>query len=142
MVFFYNRHPLSTSTNNGVDMSANTTSRQLTIDGATVDALSANDDIRNGGYETTLNKCSRSVYALCQEYQFGIGRKEAARLFTSAERGRVNIITFLGNIFLDSMENDAIDKFYTVYDRDRNVTSILRELRKDTRNGSYSRLVL
>ena len=63
----------STSTNNGVDRRVDTTSRQLTIGRATVDALSVNDGIGNGGYETTLSKYPRSLYVLWQEYQFGIG---------------------------------------------------------------------
>ena len=36
--------------------------------------------------------------------------------------------------------NDDIDKIYHVYDRSRSVAQILREIRKDAKNGGHPKL--
>ena len=77
---------------------SNTTTRGGTQHTSTVsgDSASGSNDNDDGisvyciAYETTLSKCPRSLYILLQEYQFDIGGRKPARLFTSEERGRLN----------------------------------------------------
>ena len=100
-------------------------------------------------FHTTLCKCPRSLYVLWQEYQFGIGGRKPARLFNSAERGKVKFNYCLRKHFWTLMEkmirngytfNTAIDKIYSVYDRSRSVTQILRCIRNDAKNGGHPQL--
>ena len=43
-------------------------------------------------YHTTLSKCPKSLYVLWQEYEFGIGGRKPAKLFSAMERGKVKYI--------------------------------------------------
>ena len=72
-----------------------------------------------------------------------------ARLFNSAERGKVKFNYCLRKHFWTFMQkmirnantfNTAIDKIYSVYDRSRSVTQILRCIRNDAKNGGHPQL--
>ena len=101
------------------------------------------------GYATTLTKCPKTLYVLWQEYEFGVGGRRPARLFNATERGRVKFNYSLRKGFWQLMDrmirnghtfNGAIDKIYSVYDRSRSVTEILRQIRKDAKTGGHPQL--
>ena len=92
-----------------------------------------------------LSPTPRTLYVLWQEYQFGIGGRKAARLFTREERGRVkhkyhrrkvvwDLVSRLINAGLTAQV--ACDRLYNVYGDDKTVTTIINRLKQDTRNGT------
>lgn len=109
---------------------------------------------RGGGsssipYESTLCKCPKSLHVLWQEYEFGVGGRKAAKTFSSKERGAVKFNYSLRNHFWMLMNRmisrgythtSAIDKIYSVYGTHLSATNILREIRKDTKNGGHAEL--
>ena len=40
-------------------------------------------------YQATLGKCPESLFVLWQEFEFGIGGRKPAKLFSTAERDKV-----------------------------------------------------
>ena len=133
----------------------NSSVRRLTIQpisrgvARTMTGPSVGNDGITGGYTSTLCKRSKSLYVLWQEYEFGIGGRKAAKIFSAEERGKVKFNYSLRKHYWELMVrlirsghifNTAIDKIYSVYDRSRSVTLILRELRKDSRTGGYPQL--
>ena len=100
-------------------------------------------------YQATLSKCPRSLFVLWQEFEFGIGGRKPAKLFSNAERGKVRYSYSLRKHFWSLMQkmirngytfNSAIDKIYDVYDRSRSVTKILRQIRIDSKSGGHPQL--
>ena len=100
-------------------------------------------------YQATLSKCPKSLFVLWQEFEFGIGGRKPAKLFSTAERGKVRYSYSLRKHFWTLMQNmirngytfnSAIDKIYDVYDRSRSVTQILRLIRNDSKNGGHPQL--
>ena len=100
-------------------------------------------------FESTLCKCPKSLHVLWEEYEFGVGGRKAAKLFSSRERGRVKFNYSLRNHFWLLMSRmiqrgythtAAIDKIYNVYGTNLSATQILREIRKDTKNGGHPQL--
>jgi hypothetical protein len=84
------------------------------------------------------------LYELWREYEFGLaeGRKRA-RDYTSAERGANKVSFCRRKKFWDlvdllirrgSNSDTAIDRIYTVYGKNSNVTKILNELARDSIN--------
>jgi hypothetical protein len=53
--------------------------------------MNVENEIDNAGdnYVSTLSPTLRTLYILWQEYEFGIGGRKPARVFTPAERGKV-----------------------------------------------------
>jgi hypothetical protein len=55
-----------------------------------VRAMNVENENNDGdNYVSTLSPTPRTLYILWQEYEFGIGGRRPARLFTPAERGKV-----------------------------------------------------
>ena len=93
-----------------------------------------------------LIKFPRTLDVLWTKYEFGIGGNKPAKLFTASERGKMKFSYSLRKPFWKLVErlirhgyshSRAIEKIERVYssDRSRRVTEILREIRKDVRNG-------
>ena len=87
---------------------------------------------------------------LWTEYEFGIGGRKAAKLFSASERGKVRFNYSLRKAFWDIVlimarrgytHNTAIDKIYSVYSSRLSVTQILREIRKDKKRGGHPELI-
>ena len=100
-------------------------------------------------YELTLCRCPKSLHVLWQEYEFGVGGRKAAKLFSSSERGRVKFNYSLRNHFWNLMRNmllrgyshsSAIDKIYRVYGNNHSATKILRMIRNDAKTGGHAQL--
>ena len=93
----------------------------------------------------TLSKCPRNLYVLWQEYQFGLGGRKPARLFTSVERGRVKFKYSRRKIIwsaIDRMVRSgdtaqvAIDRIYEVYGR-LTVSAMAVAMREDEKHGGH-----
>ena len=93
-----------------------------------------------------LMKCPRTLEILWTEYEFGVGGKKPAKLFTARERGKVKYLYSLRKPFWTLVENmicygythtTAIKKIESVYcsGQPRSVTQILREIRTDKQRG-------
>jgi hypothetical protein len=73
----------------------NNSIRRIAIQPARRRAIVNNNDnnaappVENEDGHITLSFNPRDIHSLWQEYEFGIGSRKAARLFTAAERGRV-----------------------------------------------------
>ena len=100
-------------------------------------------------YESTLCKCPKSLHVLWQEYEFGVGGRKAAKLFSARERGLVKFnyclrkhfwLLMLRMIQKGYTHTSAIDKIYEVYGTHLSATNILREIRKDAKNGGHAQL--
>ena len=100
-------------------------------------------------YQLTLCRCPKSLHVLWQEYEFGVGGRKAAKLFTANERGRVKFNYSLRKHFWNLMKymllkgyshTSAIDKIYRVYGSNLSATKVLREIRKDSRMGGHPQL--
>jgi hypothetical protein len=83
---------------------------------------------------------------LWHEYEFGLGGRKAAKLFSSAERGHVKHKYTMRKIFWDKVTlmirsgysaQTAIDKIYEVYSTRHSVTKILRLMKSDKRRGGH-----
>ena len=83
---------------------------------------------------------------LWAEYEFGVGGKKPAKLFTARERGKVKCWYSLRKPFWTLVERmirfgyshtNAIEKIESVYcsGRSMSVTQILREIRRDKQRG-------
>ena len=101
-------------------------------------------------FVATLSKNPKTLYVLWQEYQFGVGGRKAAKLFTAEERGKVKYNYSLRKPFWDLMDlmiregytfNTAIDKIYSVYNTTTSVTQVLRAIREDKKRGFHSNLL-
>ena len=99
-------------------------------------------------YESTLVKCPKSLYVLWNEWEFGIGGRKAAKMFSSRERGRkqVKFSYCLRKHFWDLISKmiqrghthtSAIDKVYEIYGTNLSATKILREIRRDSKIGGH-----
>ena len=102
-------------------------------------------------YKLTLVKCPKSLYVLWNEWEFGIGGRKAAKMFSSSERGtkQVKFSYCLRKHFWDLVSKMilrgythtlAIDKIYDVYGTNLSATKILREIRKDSKIGGHPQL--
>lgn len=89
------------------------------------------------GIVATLSPNPRDLYILWAEFQNGIGGRKAARLFTSAERGRVKhrytrrkvVWETIARLVRGGMQADvAIDRIYQVYGRENCVTLIINAM--------------
>ena len=93
-----------------------------------------------------LMNCPRTLQILWVEYEFGVGGKKPAKLFTARERGKVKFLYSLWKPFWTLVERmirfgyshtNAIEKIESVYcsGRSKSVTQILREIRRDKQRG-------
>jgi hypothetical protein len=92
----------------------------------------------------TLSPNPRDLHSLWQEYEFGIGGRKAARLFTAAERGRVKYTYHRRKVVWDQVAlmiraghtaQTAIDRICEVHGVNRSVTQIINRMRRDRSTG-------
>jgi hypothetical protein len=92
----------------------------------------------------TLSRNPRDLHSLWHEYEFGVGGRKAAKLFTAAERGRVKYTYHRRKVIWDQVSlmiraghsaQTAIDRIYEVYGANRSVTWIINTMRRDRRAG-------
>jgi hypothetical protein len=88
----------------------------------------------------TLIPTPRSPYDLWQEYEFGVGGRKAAKLFSYAERGRSKhkyhrrkiAWDLIGGLVRQGHTADAgIDRIYAVYGGQTSVSNIINGLKRD-----------
>lgn len=98
-----------------------------------------------GGGVAALSKSPRTLLALWEEYQVGIGGRKPARLFTAPERGKVKYKYTRRKVVWATIDRlvrggltsaVAIDRIYTVYGRDLSVTKIINRMLQDRRKGT------
>lgn len=91
-------------------------------------------------HSVRLSKGPVNLFELWKEYQFGLGGRAPARLFSPNERGQNRSTYSLRKVFWDAvlelirsgMTSDvAIDRVYSVYGREKSTTDILRTMRND-----------
>lgn len=91
----------------------------------------------------SLSKCPRTLYALWNEYEFGLNGQKAAKNFTSRERGKNRFTYSRRKVFWDKVIElvraghtsfTAIDLISNVY-RNRSVTQTINLMMRDKRNG-------
>ena len=95
----------------------------------------------------SLMPTPRSLHDLWNEFQHGIGGRKAARLFTSAERGRSKYKFHRRKIVWDIISalvraghtaDTAVDRIYAVYGGQKSVTDIINGIKKDKQNGTLN----
>ena len=102
-------------------------------------------------YELTLVKCPKTLFVLWNEWEFGVGGRKAAKMFSSRERGhkQVKFSYCLRKHFWDLVSKmilrghshtAAIDKIYEVYGSNLSATKILRLIRTDSKLGGHPQL--
>jgi hypothetical protein len=117
-----------------------------------VRAMNVENENNNGdNYVSTLSPTPRTLYILWQEYEFGIGGRKPARLFTPAERGKVKYSYHRRKVVWDVIASlvragdtaqVAIDRIYEVYGAAMTVSHIINMMRRDRRtyNGCHPQL--
>ena len=93
----------------------------------------------------TLSKNPRSLHTLWHEYEFGIAGKKPAKFFNSRDRGANRHTYSKRKIFWDLIvkmvnrgrsANDAIDVIYSHYGFKESVSSIIKQLQKERKEGT------
>ena len=114
-----------------------------------VQNTTARIDERGFDRNATLSPHPRTLYAVWQEYQFGIGGRKAAKNFTAQERGRCKYAYHRRKVVWEKVSemvragytaDTAIDAIYGVYGRSASVTQIINGMRRDRGNGGNNRL--
>ena len=91
-------------------------------------------------FECTLSTCPRDLFALWEEYKFGLGGRKPAERFTRRERGNVKYKFHRRKVFWDRVSemirgghtyHTAIDELYRIYGQQKPVTDIINEMRDD-----------
>ena len=86
----------------------------------------------------------RSLYILWQEFEFGIGGRKHAKVFTRSERGASRFSFCRRNVFWELVKtmvnrghtaNAAIDQIYQVFGLKSSVTEILKKLVDDKKTN-------
>ena len=89
-----------------------------------------------------LMKPPKSLYILWNEYEFGIGGQQPAKIFFKEERGKDRYKFYKSNIFWslvvemvkrDRLANEAIDAIYQAYGYETSVTDIILRNYKKTK---------
>jgi hypothetical protein len=105
----------------------------------------ANDN-NNAVGAATLSPNPRTLFVLWQEYEFGVAGRKAARLFTSAERGRVKYSYHRRKVVWDKIAEliraghtaqTAIDRIYQAYGVNATTTHIINQMRRDRLTGGH-----
>jgi hypothetical protein len=102
-------------------------------------------------YVSNLSPTPRTLHVLWQEYEFGIGGRKPARLFTPAERGKVKFKYSRRKVVWDVIAarvragetaQVAIDRIYEVYGAGKTVSYIITMMQRDRRvyNGCHPQL--
>ena len=96
-----------------------------------------------------LYKRPQSLYDLWHEYEFGISGNKAAKDFTRVERGNVKFAYCRRKVFWDVIvklvnaghtSDTAVDQVYNAYGRNLPVTTILRRMVHDRKDGGHPNL--
>ena len=111
----------------------------------------ANDRGENGaaaldnGDLSSLSPHPRSLHQLWQEYEFGIGGRKAAKLFTPQERGKVKHKYHRRKVVWDciarliragSTADVAINTILAIYGANTTVTQIINQMKHDRQAGT------
>ena len=105
-----------------------------------------NNNNNNNHNAATLSPNPRTLHVLWQEYEFGIGGRKAARLFTAAERGRVKYSYHRRKVVWDKIAEmiraghtaqTAIDRIYQAYGVNTTTTRIINLMRRDRTTGGH-----
>ena len=100
--------------------------------------------VENEVGHATLTRNPRDLHSLWHEYEFGIGGRKAAKLFTATERGEIMHSYYRRKVFWDQVSlmiraghsaQTAIDRIYEVYGANRSVTWITYQMLRDRRTG-------
>jgi hypothetical protein len=95
----------------------------------------------------TLMPTPRSLHDLWQEYEFGVGGRKAAKLFSYSERGRSKHKYHRRKIVWDLISglvrqghtaDVSIDSIYAVYGGQTSVSNIINGLKRDKKNGTMN----
>jgi hypothetical protein len=95
----------------------------------------------------TLMPTPRSLHDLWQEYEFGVGGRKAAKLFSYTERGRSKhkyhrrkiVWDLISGLVRQGHTADAgIDRIYAVYGGQTSVSNIINGLKRDKKNGTMN----
>jgi hypothetical protein len=93
-------------------------------------------------YVSSLSPTPRTLYVLWQEYEYGVGGRKAARLFTTVERGKVKYTYHRRKVVWDVIamriragdtSQIAVDTIYEVYGVNSTVSRIINQMRADRR---------
>jgi hypothetical protein len=96
-----------------------------------------------------LSRNPKTLYVLWEEYTVGLGGFKAARLFSTAERGRSKFTYCRRKHVWDKISEliragytseTAIDKMYTAYGESLPVTKIITAMMQDRKNGGHPNL--
>ena len=97
----------------------------------------------------TLSTTPRTLHALWNEYEFGLGGRKAAKDFTAQERGRVKYKYSRRKVVWNMVEemvrggydsNEACNRIYQVYGPNQSVTQIIDRMKIDKRTGGHPAL--
>ncbi|KAI2499452.1 hypothetical protein MHU86_15036 [Fragilaria crotonensis] len=97
------------------------------------------DNVGGMDRTATLSRTPRDLHILWHEYEFGLGGRKPARLFTPAERGRCKYLYHRRKVVWDQIASmiraghtaqSAIDYLYYQYGRDKPVTQIINDMRR------------
>ena len=120
----------------------------------TYDAVEGGDEGRIGGHQRAvrrdlLSKSSKDLFILWKEYEFGLGGRKPARLFTVVEKGMMssvyskrNKVWTLIQRLINKRHEDSkvvIDSIYDVYGP-ISVTEIIRKIQQDGKTGGHPNL--
>ena len=116
---------------------------------AAADSAAEEDDATNRSIGT-LKKNPKCLHTLWMEYEFGLGGKKAAKMFTASERGRCKYSYCNRLVFWKKISEmvragwnstAAIEKVTTQYGSNLSVTKVLSQMRKDkTSENGYPRV--
>ena len=116
---------------------------------AAADSAAGEDDATNRSIGT-LKKNPKCLHTLWMEYEFGLGGKKPAKMFTASERGRCKYVYCNRLVFWKKISEmvragwnstAAIEKVTTYYGSNLSVTKVLAKMRKDkTSNDGYPRV--
>ena len=95
---------------------------------------------------STLSGSPKDLWALWDEYEFGVGGRKAAKKFTFHERGKNKYKYHRRKVVWDCIAkliraghsyHSAIIEIYRVYGRDSTVTEVINKMRVDRKNGGH-----
>lgn len=97
------------------------------------------DNVGGMDRTATLSRTPCDLHILWHEYEFGLGGRKPARLFTPAERGRCKYLYHRRKVVWDQIASmiraghtaqSAIEYLYYQYGRDKPVTQIINDMRR------------
>jgi len=97
----------------------------------------------------SLSPTPRDLHVLWQEYEFAVGGRKPAKLFTASERGRVKYTYHRRKVVWDTVAElirrghtaqTAIDLILQTYGENTTTTKIINQMRRDRPNGGHPAL--